>query len=78
MMRALYAILSKIVHLFVDDGSLALALVAWCAFIGIAVALLPVLAELWGPLFVFGCASVLIGNVAVAGRRRVDPRKRAI
>jgi hypothetical protein len=75
MMRAMYAILSEIVHLFVDDGSLALALVAWCAFIGMAVVFLPGLAELWGPLFVLGCATVLVSNVAVTGRRRVDPKK---
>jgi hypothetical protein len=77
MMRALYAVLSEIVHLFVDDGSLALALIAWCACIGVAVAVLPEAARLWGPLFVVGCATVLVSNVVRTGRRRAESKERA-
>jgi hypothetical protein len=40
-MGALKAITAEIIHLFVDDGSLVLALVAWCGAIGLATTVLP-------------------------------------
>ena len=69
-MRALYAVLSEILHLFVDDGAFAVSLLACCAIARVALAFLPALATLWGPLLVLGCAAALVSNVAVTARRR--------
>jgi hypothetical protein len=70
-MGTLRAILHEIVGLFVDDGSLALALVLWCAGIGAALVLargLPV--ALAAALLLAGCAGILLANVTRAARRR--------
>jgi hypothetical protein len=40
-MRTVGAFLAEIVGLFVDDGSLALGLLLWCAAIGISTSLVP-------------------------------------
>ena len=69
-MAALRAALTEVVHLFVDDGSLALALVAWCAIVGVAVLALPVLLPVSGPLLFLGCAAILVGNVVLVARAR--------
>ena len=70
MMESLRAVLAEIVHLFVDDGSLALALVAWCAAIGVAALVLPGLPYVLGPALFLGCAAILLGNVVRAARQR--------
>ncbi|HYZ24326.1 MAG TPA: hypothetical protein VE690_19415 [Rhodopila sp.] len=62
--------MSEIIHLFVDDGSLALALVGWCAAAGVGVALLPGLGVVSGLVLFLGCALILLANVALAGRGR--------
>jgi hypothetical protein len=67
-MGTLRAILSEIVHLFVDDGSLALALVAWCAVVGVAGLVLPGLLLASGPVLFLGCAVILLGTVVRAAR----------
>ena len=69
-MTTLRAVLAEIVHLFVDDGSLALALVAWCAAIGLAVLALPMLLPASGPALFLGCAAILLVNVVRAARAR--------
>lgn len=69
-MQTLRAILSEIVHLFVDDGSLALALVAWCAVVGVVGFLLPGLLLAAGPALFLGCAVILLGTVFRAARER--------
>lgn len=67
-MRALRAIAAEIVHLFVDDGSLALALLLWCAAIGAMTFLLPAFAEVAGFGLFGGCAALLFANVVLTGR----------
>lgn len=62
--------LGKLWRLFVDDGSMAIALIAWCAAAGL---LFPALAaqSVWSaPLFSLGCLIILFANVLrTAGRR---------
>jgi Flp pilus assembly protein TadB len=70
-MRTLRAILAEILGLFVDDGSLALALVLWCAGVGVAVIVVP---GLPGPLaaaaLLVGSVGILLVNVLRAARKR--------
>ncbi|MBS7812070.1 phosphatase PAP2 family protein [Roseococcus pinisoli] len=67
-MRTLRAIAAEIVHLFVDGGSLALALLLWCAAIGITTFLVPAFAEVAGLGLFAGCATILFANVVLTGR----------
>ena len=67
-MGILRAILFEIVHLFVDDGSLALALVAWCVVVGAARFLLPGLLLASGPALFLGCVVILLATVIRAAR----------
>ena len=70
-MGLLRAIASEIIGLFVDDGALALALLAWCALVAAAVAMLgSVVMAVAGPILAVGCAIILLGNVLRSGRRR--------
>lgn len=70
-MGTLRAILHEIIGLFVDDESLALALVLWCAGIGAAVLLAPGLpVALAAALLLVGCVGILLVNVLRAARRR--------
>jgi hypothetical protein len=67
-MSRLAAVLRELAGLFVDDGSLALAIIAVTMLAGIFVRLvdLPLAA---GAILLFGCLGVLVANVARAGRR---------
>lgn len=76
-MATLRTILAEVVHLFVDDGSLALALVAWCAVVGLAVLVLPSLRAASGPALFLGCAATLLGNVVRTARVRADEDPRS-
>lgn len=67
-MRTLRAIAAEIVHLFVDDGSLALALLIWCATIGATTLRIPAFAEVAGIALFGGCAALLFANVMLTGR----------
>ncbi|PWS35354.1 hypothetical protein DFH01_17135 [Falsiroseomonas bella] len=70
-MGTIRAILHDIVGLFVDDGSLALALVLLCAGIGAAVLLVPGLpVALAVALLLAGCVGILLLNVLRAARKR--------
>jgi hypothetical protein len=69
-MGTLGAIAKEILHLFVDDGSLALALVVWCAAVGVAVVLLPSPVPAAGPALFLGCAAILLLNVVRTVRAR--------
>lgn len=64
------AVLGEIIGLFVDDGALALALVAWCALVGAAAWAAPALLPAGAPLLAVGCAAILLGNVLRSARRR--------
>jgi hypothetical protein len=69
-MNALLAFASDIFGLFVDDGSLALAVLVWVALVGLASALLPVPSAAIGILIFLGCAAILAENVLRRARRR--------
>lgn len=62
-MGTLRAILAEIIGLFVDDGSLALALIVWCAALGVGHSFLPAFLPLAGPALFLGCAMILVANV---------------
>jgi hypothetical protein len=67
-MNALGAALRELVSLFVDDGSLALMIVAVVALAALSAALVPQLPLLAGAILLFGCLGVLGANVAKASR----------
>lgn len=68
-MSALAGVLRELFGLFVDDGALALALVAIIALAAVAAALMPgTLAA--GAVLLLGCIGVLVVNVVMAARRR--------
>ena len=69
-MNILRAIAAEIVHLFVDDGALALALVLWSAIIGIGVLVAPGFVPAAGPLLCIGCAAILFWNVTRSARSK--------
>ena len=69
-MGTLRAIVFQVVTLFVDDGSLALALLAWCAAVGLCVRALPGTVPVCGPVLFLGCAGILLVNVVRAARRK--------
>jgi hypothetical protein len=60
-MNWLVSIAKEIVGLFVDDGSLAIALVVWVGLILLAAQVLPV--SMIGPAILIGCAAILAENV---------------
>ena len=67
-MNALKQIMREVAGLFVDDGALALALVAVIAAAIVAAAFMPgTLAA--GAVLVVGCLGVLIVNVVMTARR---------
>jgi hypothetical protein len=68
MMSFLRSAISEVVHLSVDDGWLALALVVWCAAVGVGVAFWTPSIALPGPTLFVGCVVILVANVARAAR----------
>lgn len=69
-MSRVVEILREIVGLFIDDGSLAIAILVWVAIVAL---LLPALGlpEVWRAILLFvGCVVILIENVARSVRRR--------
>lgn len=62
-MRTLVAILREVAGLFVDDGSLAFALLAIVAFATFLALVLKVSAIAVGLVLLGGCVAVLIENV---------------
>jgi hypothetical protein len=70
MMGILRGILAEVIGLFVDDGSLALALIVWCGGFGLGLSSFPALLPLAGPALFLGCAMILVANVV----RSVRPR----
>jgi hypothetical protein len=73
-MASLGAFLKELWGLFVDDGSLALALVIWVAVCGIALPLVPSAAEAAAPILFAGCLAILIANVVRTARRKRGPQ----
>jgi hypothetical protein len=68
-MTTLAAIFRELAGLFVDDGSLALAIVAVVVLAGISATLIPDLPLAAGGILLLGCLGVLFANVARAARR---------
>ncbi len=69
-MTALVTILRALARLFVDDGSLALAIVAVIALAAGIAALAPGQPILAGLVLLGGCLAVLFGNAVTAARKR--------
>jgi hypothetical protein len=67
---ALVAVGRELIGLFVDDGSLALQIVAVVLMAGASAALAPEIPLATGAVICFGCLGVLFANVARAARRR--------
>jgi hypothetical protein len=67
-MQNLAASLRELLGLFVEDGALALAIIAVVVVAGIIAALVPAASWLSGLILLLGCLGVLIGNVAMAKR----------
>jgi len=68
-MNMLIAVLRELIGLFVDDGSLALMILAVVMRAGILATLLPDFQLAAGAMLLFGCLGVLLANVARAARR---------
>jgi hypothetical protein len=68
-MRTLIAILREVANLFVDDGSLALAILAVVAIAAFLAIVLKVSALAVGLVLLGGCAAVLIENIMRTVRR---------
>jgi hypothetical protein len=68
-MRTLAAILREVAGLFVDDGSLALAILAVVGIAAFLAIVLKVSALAVGLVLLGGCAAVLIENVIRTVRR---------
>jgi hypothetical protein len=63
------AVFRELTGLFVDDGSLALAIVAVVLLAGAFATLMPDVPLAAGAILLLGCLGVLVANVARAGRR---------
>jgi hypothetical protein len=69
-MRTLGFVLHELIGLFVDDGALALEIVAVVALAGMLAALFPGAPLAAGSFLLLGCLGALSINVANAARRR--------
>jgi hypothetical protein len=63
-MNMLRAVFLELIGLFVDDGSLALEIVAVVALAAISATLIPDVPLAAGTILLFGCLGVLLANVA--------------
>lgn len=67
-MKAIIAAVREVLGLFVDDGSLAAALIVWIIVIALAVRGLG-LDRAWGaPILAIGCLAILLVNLRSAAR----------
>jgi hypothetical protein len=66
----LVAVLRELIGLFVDDGSLALMILAVVILAGILATIAPDLQLTTGAILLFGCLGLLLANVARTARRR--------
>jgi membrane protein implicated in regulation of membrane protease activity len=75
-MTRLTAALRELLGLFVDDGSLALAILAWIGIVALALPALGLPGN-WRAVALFlGCALILAENVARSARRGKGRRQR--
>jgi uncharacterized membrane protein YdjX (TVP38/TMEM64 family) len=68
-MNTLVAVIRELTGLFVDDGSLALAILAIVALASVFAELVPGFPLATGAVLLFGCLGVLLENVARFVRR---------
>jgi hypothetical protein len=68
-MNVLRAVLRELLGLFVDDGALALEILAVVVVAAIAADLLPNVPLATGGILLLGCVGVLLTSVARAARR---------
>jgi len=68
-MNAVVSVFRELAGLFVDDGSLALAILAVIALTGFFSTLMPDIPLAAGAILLFGCLGVLLANVARAAQR---------
>ena len=68
-MNMLGVIARGLTGLFVEDGTLALQIVAVVILAGISASLMPDLPLVTGGILLLGCLGALFANVARAGRR---------
>jgi hypothetical protein len=68
-MNMLGVIARELTGLFVEDGTLALQIVAVVILAGISASLMPDVPLMTGGILLLGCLGVLLANVVRAGRR---------
>ena len=68
-MSGLMSVLRQFGGLFVEDGSLALAILSVVALAGMVAVLMPRLSLGAGAILLFGCLGVLLANVMRAAQR---------
>jgi hypothetical protein len=68
-MKTLIGIVEELVGLFVEDGALAIAIMAVVVVAGIFTALVPAAPVATGAILLIGCLSVLVVNVMQARKR---------
>jgi hypothetical protein len=73
-MSTLVALLRELAGLFVDDGALALAILAVVVLAGILASLMPDIPLAAGAVLLFGCLGVLVANVARADQRSLGDK----
>jgi hypothetical protein len=69
VMNVLIAVVRELIGLFVDDGSLALMILAVVMLAGVLATVTPDLHLVAGAVLLFGCLGVLVANVARAAHR---------
>jgi hypothetical protein len=68
-MTALSNMLRELTGLFVDDGALALTIIAIVVLAGMVAMLMPEVPLAAGAILLFGCLAALLSSVARADRR---------
>ncbi len=68
-MTALINLLRELAGLFVDDGALALAIIAIVVLAGMVAMLMPDIQLAAGAILLFGCLAALLSSVARSDRR---------
>ena len=72
-MNALIALFRQLAGLFVDDGSLALAILGVVVLAALLAFLIPSLSAVAGAILLFGCLGALLANVLRAAQRKRIP-----
>lgn len=67
-MKAITAVLREVFGLFVDDGSLAVALLLWIGIMSFATHALALDRAWGGPVLAAGCLAILLENVRRSAR----------